>query len=327
MTSHSEAGLSAFPAARFIKEIGRGKDGARSMTREDATLLYEAMLAGRVSDLELGAILLSMRIKGESIDEIAGFLDAAKAFVLPLSAPASTYAPVIIPSYNGARKKANLTPLLALLLARKGVPVLVHGVTNDAGRVTSAEIFAELGIPLVSTAEQVYAQMAAQQPAMMSIDALSPAMARLLNVRRILGVRNSTHTLVKLLQPMSCPALRLNSYTHPEYLHMLSQYFATHQKAEEGDVFMMRGTEGETVASTGRAQRIDWLSRGVAQTVLETQETLIGSTPAMPEALDPQSTARWITSVLAGDIPVPDNIARQVQLCVDVAHNIQASSV
>src|SRR5471032_1897068 len=115
-----------FPAARFIKEIGRGKNGARSMTRDDARDLYQAMLDGRVSDLELGGILLSMRIKGESVQEIAGFLDAAEASFAPLSAPPGQYAPVVIPSYNGARKMANLTPLLAMLLARDGVPVLVH---------------------------------------------------------------------------------------------------------------------------------------------------------------------------------------------------------
>ena len=69
----------SFPAARFIKEIGRGVKGARSMSRDDAKLLYAAMLDGRVSDLELGGILLAMRIKGESVDEIAGFMDAAEA--------------------------------------------------------------------------------------------------------------------------------------------------------------------------------------------------------------------------------------------------------
>ena len=102
-----------FLAARLIKEIGRGKNGARSMSRADAHELYAAMLAGRVSQLELGGILLAMRIKGESVDEIAGFLDAAEAGFAPLAAPAGPYAPVVIPSYNGARKMANLTPLLA----------------------------------------------------------------------------------------------------------------------------------------------------------------------------------------------------------------------
>jgi len=324
MTHQSVTGLPPFPAARFIKEIGRGKDGARSMTREDAKALYQAMLAGQVSDLELGGILLSMRIKGESIDEIAGFLDAAKAFILPLTAPATAdYAPVIIPSYNGARKKANLTPLLALLLARRGVPVLVHGVTQDAGRVTTAEIFAALDIPLLTTTEQVNAQLAAKQPAFVAIESLSPAMSGLLNLRRVLGVRNSTHTLVKIIQPFTTPALRLTSYTHPEYLHMLQQFFMTFADTQAGDVFLMRGTEGETVANIGRAQRIDWLHAGQCETLVDTQDNLIGGTPEAPDALDAQTTASWITSVLDEDIPVPANIARQVQLCVDITQKIQ----
>ncbi|MGZ3254996.1 MAG: DNA-binding protein YbiB, partial [Burkholderiaceae bacterium] len=127
-----------FVAARFIKEIGRGKDGARSLSRADACQLYTAMLDGRVSDLELGAILLAMRIKGESVEEIAGFLDAAETSFQKLKAPAGLYAPVLIPSYNGSRHMANLTPLLAMLLAREGVPVLVHGVLHDPNRITTA---------------------------------------------------------------------------------------------------------------------------------------------------------------------------------------------
>jgi len=313
-----------FAAARLIKEIGRGKDGARSMSRDDAHALYEAMLAGRVSDLELGAILLSMRIKGESIDEIAGFLEAAKSFIMPLTAPVDTaYAPVIIPSYNGARKKANLTPLLALLLARRGVPVLVHGVTQDAGRVTTAEIFSELNIQPCHSAQQVSDQFAAQRPAFIAIESLSSAMSGLLNLRRILGVRNSTHTLVKLLQPFNSPALRLNSYTHPEYLHMLQIYFSTHQNPVEGDVFLMRGTEGETVASTGRAQRIDWFSGGEGRTLFDTQEALLGGTPDAPESIDATTTANWISAVLEGRVAVPENIERQVGFCVDVARQIK----
>src|SRR6476469_3248113 len=93
-----------FHAARFIKEIGRGQKGARSLSRDDAALLYSAMLERRLSDIELGAILLAMRIKGESVEEIAGFLDAAEASFTCLPKPDGVYAPIVIPSYNGARK-------------------------------------------------------------------------------------------------------------------------------------------------------------------------------------------------------------------------------
>ncbi|MES2038626.1 MAG: DNA-binding protein YbiB [Pseudomonadota bacterium] len=326
-TNPATESTEALAAAKFIKEIGRGKDGARSMTQVDAAMLYTAMLAGRVSDLELGGILLSMRIKGESIEEISGFLQAAQPYILPLQAPAdSLYAPVVIPTYNGARKKANLTPLLALLLARRSVPVLVHGVRTDAGRVATAEIFQALGLPLVTSAEQVQEQIQQLQPAFMPIDVLSPAMAHLLSLRRILGVRNSTHTLVKLLQPFVAPALRLSSYTHPEYLLMLQDYFSRCAPAEAGDVFLMRGTEGEAVASTGRAQQIDWFHAGQGTTLVPAQQEPLAEVPAVPDSIDAATTAAWIRSVLAGDIAVPENIAAQVEHCVSIAQRLRQQS-
>ena len=293
------------------------------MSQSDAATLYTAMLEGRVSDLEMGGILLSMRIKGESIEEIAGFMEAAQPFIMPMRAPHdSRFSPVVIPTYNGARKKANLTALLALLLARHGVPVLVHGVTTDAGRVATAEIFQALDLPAVTTAEQALEQMQQGLPAFMTINVLSPAMAHLLSLRRILGVRNSTHTLVKLLQPFDAAALRLTSYTHPEYFKMLQDYFRLCAPPASGDVFLMRGTEGETVASTGRAQQIDWFHQGKCTTLLETQPAL-GEVTAMPEAIDAVSTASWIRAVMAGEVAVPENIAVQVAHCVAVAEKLR----
>lgn len=197
------------------------------MSREDARALYTAMLEGRVSDLELGAILLAMRIKGESVEELAGFMDAAESAFAPLPSPPGEFAPVLIPSYNGARKLANLTPLLALLLAREGVPTLVHGVRSDPGRITTAEILAELGLAEAGSSTDILEAAASGRPAFIPIEGLAPSLARMLSLRRILGVRNSTHTLVKILQPFEGPALRLVSYTHPEYLATLGEYFGT----------------------------------------------------------------------------------------------------
>lgn len=320
-----------FAAARFIKVIGRGKDGARSLSRTDAHDMYAAMLDRRISDLELGAILLAMRIKGESVDEIAGFLDAAEASFEQLSAPdasseLSPFAPIVIPSYNGSRKMANLTPLLALLLARQGVPVLVHGVTQDLGRVTTAEIFTAMDLVHSDSVRQAEACFARHQPAFMPIEILAPAMARLLETRRILGVRNSTHTLVKILQPFKGPALRLTSYTHPEYLAMLSSYFTTAAPAARGDVFLMRGTEGETVANARRAQQIDWYHAGTCTTLVQTQSTADANI-ALPEAPDAASTARWTEAVLRQEQPVPATIAEQVKHCVQVSRQLQVNSL
>lgn len=310
-----------FPAARFIKEIGRGTKGARSMSRDDAYSLYAAMLDGRVSDLELGAIMLAMRIKGESVDEIAGFLDAAEESFDKLALPAGNHAPIVIPSYNGSRLMPNLTPLLALLLARRGAPVFIHGVTGDPGRVTSAEILQELGHPPVHTVQQAGHDLAQGRPVFMPIEALAPRMYRLLAMRRVLGVRNSTHTLVKILQPFAGPALRLTSYTHPEYLDMLGSYFATAAAPARGDALLMRGTEGETVANARRAQQIDWF-HDHERTVLVQKQEPVDQIPPLPDATDAATTAQWIARALDGDAPVPAPIAEQVECCLHAARHL-----
>jgi anthranilate phosphoribosyltransferase len=315
--------IESFSAARFIKEIGRGKDGARSLSRADACQLYVAMLDGRVSDLELGAILLAMRIKGESVEEIAGFLDAAETSFEKLKAPAGIYAPVLIPSYNGSRHMANLTPLLAMLLAREGVPVLVHGVLHDPNRITTAEIFQEFGFSFSQSTQQAEAHFARCEPAFMPIEALAPRMARLLSLRKILGVRSSTHTLVKILQPFDAPALRLSSYTHPEYLEMLGSYFTTAAPHSRGDAFLMRGTEGETVANAKRAQQIDWFHEGVRTTLVEKQAP-VDELPVLPEERNAAATAAWIKAALAGEQPIPTPIADQAEQCLIVSKAIKA---
>jgi anthranilate phosphoribosyltransferase len=317
--------IQQFPAARFIKEIGRGQKGARSVSREDARDLYAAMLDGRVSDLELGGLLLALRIKGESVDELAGFMDAAEAAFAALPEPPGEFAPVVIPSYNGARKLPNLTPLLALLLARQGVPVLVHGVRSDPGRVTTAEILAALGVPLAASGADVLAAAQQGRPAFMPIETLAPKLAHMLSLRAILGVRNSTHTLVKILQPFDGPALRLVSYTHPEYLQTLAEYFTTAAPGGRGDAFLMRGTEGETVANPHRAQQIDWLHDG-QRTLLVERDAPTDAQSLLPEGRDVDATARWIGQALEGAVPVPAPIASQVAQCIAVARALRAAA-
>lgn len=314
---------SAFRCAPFIKEIGRGPNGARALSTGDAHALYQAMLGGAVSDVELGAVLLAYRLKGETAAELAGMLAAAHATLAPLSAPAGKFRPVSIPSYNGARKQANLTPLLALLLAREGVPVLVHGVSDDPGRVTSAEIFALLGIEPAHSSGAIEAALGSRRAAFAPIETLSPPMARLLALRRVLGVRNSTHTLVKLLQPFTHPdsqrALRLVNYTHPEYRVSLSALFQAFPEVGLGGALLARGTEGEAVADTRRQVQIDWLRDGTLETLIEAHsrpaETPL---PALPENRDAGTTAQWIDDALAGRVPVPEPIRLQVETIVKI---------
>ncbi len=293
------------------------------MSRDDARAIYVALLQGRVSDMEMGAFLIGMRIKGESVAEIAGFLDAAEASFERIAAPDSAYAPVVIPSYNGSRQMPNLTPLLALLLAREGVPVLVHGVSTDPGRVTTAEILHAMGYQAAGSRADIAAAFARREPAFIPIEALAPQLHTLLQVRRVLGLRNSTHTLVKIMQPFAQPALRLVSYTHPEYLTMLTEYFSTQAPAERGDVFLMRGIEGETVAHAKRAQAVTWFHNHQATKLIERQQP-VDDMPPLPAASDAATTAAWIAEALQGQQAIPAPIADQVAQCLRIAKRLKA---
>ncbi len=287
--------------SHYIKEIGRGKDGARSLTREQATDLFGQVLDGSVTDLEVGAFCLAMRIKGETPDEMAGFLDAAHARLTQV--PTQGRTAVVLPSYNGARKLPVLTPLLALLLAREGVPVVVHGMATEFTRISSQEVLLALAVPTQAAIETI----APGQVQYVPTGLLCPGLQRLLDVRRVVGLRNPAHSLVKLMNPCDGPAVVVSSYTHPEYAASMTATFSLVQAT----ALLLRGTEGEPVADARRTPAMDAFAHGQTTRVQEAQPGSLTSVPGLP-APDAPSTARWIMAVLAGQEPVPTPIAQQV---------------
>jgi anthranilate phosphoribosyltransferase len=294
--------------ASYIKEIGRGKDGARSLNEVQAHDLMSQVLDGRVTDLEIGAFALAMRIKGESIAELGGFLRATheRCIAIPTTRPT-----VVLPSYNGARKLPNLTPLLALLLAQEGAQVLVHGPMLDAGRVTTAEIFRDLGLPFATHADEIENGWARREPVFIATDDLCPPLARLLAVRRVVGLRNSGHTIAKVLAPCAAsPCLRVVNYTHPEYATMLADFLAH----TEGDAMLLRGTEGEPVADPRRAPRLDVFIKGRPRADLSRTafEGVLTELPVLPRGFDAATTALYIQSVVSGEKPAPAPLTQQV---------------
>jgi len=290
----------------YIKEIGRGKDGARSLSREQACDLFGQVLDGAVTDLEVGGFCLAMRIKGETPDEMAGFLDATQARLqrLPLNASDRGLTTVVLPSYNGARKLPVLTPLLALLLAREGAAVLVHGTATEDKRITSEAVFAALGHP----ARSAVGSLGPGECAFVPTEVLHPGLKRLLDVRRFVGLRNPAHSLVKLMNPCQGPALVVGSYTHPEYAVSMADTFAL----VAAHALLLRGTEGEPVADSRRTPQMDAFRDGQRHLLQPAQEGSLAALPELPKDISADATAAYIRSVLGGHLPVPAPIALQV---------------
>ncbi|MCY7317846.1 MAG: DNA-binding protein YbiB [Ramlibacter sp.] len=289
--------------SQYIKEIGRGQRGARPLDRTQATDLMAQVLDGTVTDLELGGFCLAMRIKGETPDEMAGFLDAAQARMTQL--PASERPVVVLPSYNGARRLPVLTPLLALLLAQRGLPVLIHGSATEDSRVTVPQVLGALDRAPLAAIRSIAAGEVAYAP----LELISPGLKRLLDARRVLGLRNSGHSMVKLMNPSAGAAVIVSSYTHREYAESMSAVF----QLRESTALLLRGTEGEAVADARRLPQMDGFIRG-RHLVLELgQKGTLTDLPDLPRDIDAHSTAAYIRDVLAERRPVPLSMAQQVE--------------
>jgi anthranilate phosphoribosyltransferase len=256
---------------------------------------------------------VALRVKGENLDELSGMMDALQPHIRPMELPARRAIPVLIPSYNGARKIANLVPLLALMLAREDVPVVVHGAHQEAARVGTFEILEALGHPGVASIGEAEERLDTHKLACVPVRVLSPDLATLIDKRMGIGVRNSGHTLAKLLIPNGVApgaACRLIAVTHPDFLKLLRDYFT----ANPANVFLMRGVEGEAVVRLHAPQPIEEMrAEGAPVTHLIGEGDADFALPSR----DAPATAQWTQDVLDGKIRAPAALAREVTLIVE----------
>lgn len=298
--------------AQYIKEIGRGTDSAGDLSEHDAQQLFAAMLDGGVPELELGAILIALRVKSETLPELLGFYSALDERLFRLRAPAGKAKPVVIPSYNGARHQPNLLPLLALLLQRFGVPVLIHGPLTGNGRIATAYILRELGIMPCASIAQAQEVLDNGGIVFVPTAVLAPGLADLLSLRARLGVRSSAHSLAKVIDPFDGESLRLVSVSHPPYLEMMREFLL----ATGANALLLRSTEGEPFANPKRRPRLEYFNDAEAQILFEAEAGPVKSIPPLPVAIDAPTTAAWIKGTLAGGASVPLPIVNQLACCL-----------
>jgi len=300
--------------SHFIREIGRGKQGARHLLREQAAELMGLVLDGKVPDIQLGAFCIAMRVKGETSEEMAGFLDATatrlNTFVTSDGRPT-----VVLPSYNGSRRLPVLTPLLALLLGQQGMRVLVHGGNTEDNRVSTADVMQALDLSHLNHVRPLQANEIAYVPA----EVLCPGLWQLLQVRRKIGLRNSGHSLVKLMNPVAGPALLVASYTHPEYEASMLQTL----QLCKANAMLLRGTEGEPVADPRRMRKSLSLLNGKVHHIHDPQDLASAENHAFPIGLDAVATAQYIRTLLNAPENIPAPIQQQVTLLRQLAEAIR----
>jgi anthranilate phosphoribosyltransferase len=196
--------------AGFVATLGRGPGRSRALTRTEAEAAFGMVLRGEADPHQVGAFLMLLRFRGEDPEEITGMVQAARAFGdlgwddLGVE--------LDWPSYGAGRTRgAPWFLLAALALARSGVRVLMHG-SNDF----SSGISVEAGLAALGLSGDV-PSFGAERFAYVSVRAMAPGVERLLDMRRLFGLRSPVNTVARLLNPGNAP-FGVDGVFHPPYI-------------------------------------------------------------------------------------------------------------
>ncbi|MBT8765028.1 glycosyl transferase family protein [Metapseudomonas boanensis] len=225
------------PFAQFVRILGKGKRGARNMTREEARESMGMLLDGAVEDTQLGAFLMLLRHKEENAEELAGFTEA---FRQRNSAP-EIAVDLDWPTYAGKKRHLPWYLLAARALAESGVRILLHGGgAHTAGRLYSEQLLDLLDIPLCMDWTEVAEALDERRLAFIPLSAWAPQFQRMIDLRNTLGLRSPIHSLARILNPLQARC-GLQSIFHPGYQ-------AVHREASQllGDhAIVIKGEGGE----------------------------------------------------------------------------------
>ncbi len=205
------------------------------------------ILGGTVAPEAVGAMLMLMRYRTESAAEVAGFVRAMRA---GLGAWAGLPIGLDWPSYASGRSRgASWFVAAAALVARAGVPVLMHGRNTALGGQGPEATVRALGLPVVATAAEAAQALGSSGFAYAPLDAIDPRLRRLLDLRDVLGLRSPVNTCLRALNPGAAPA-SVQGVFHPAYRALQRDAAVL---LGQGNLLVIKGGGGEVERHPGKA--------------------------------------------------------------------------
>jgi anthranilate phosphoribosyltransferase len=276
--------------------IGQVASGA-TLSREAAYQAFESMMSGEVTPSQIGALLMGLRMRGETVDEITGAVTAMRAKMLTVDAPGD--AVDVVGTGGDASGSYNISTCAAFIVAGSGVPVAKHGNRALSSRSGAADVLTSLGVKIDIPPETISACIRDAGIGFMFAPSHHPAMKHVGPTRVELGTR----TIFNLLGPLSNPAgvkRQMVGVFSRQWVEPLA-----HVLKNLGSVraFVVHGSDGLDEITTSGPTAVAALQDGKVMTSEIVPED-VGIARVKPEALrggDAGHNAEALKAVLQGE--------------------------
>jgi len=268
----------------------------RALTFDEAQAAMGSVMDGEATPAQLAALLVALRMRGETIDELAGFAAAMRERVVRVSAPEGA---IDVVGTGGDRSGTfNISTASAFVVAATGVPVAKHGNRAITSRSGSADVLEALGVRIDHTAESAAAELASCGFAFMFAPSFHPAMRHAGPTRREIGIR----TAFNLLGPLTNPAGARRALLGVGDAAAAPKMAAVAQRLGTDRTLVVHGDGLDELPLDGSGVVHDVTPYGIeARPVVSSQLGLRAAATADLAGGSPEDNARAIEAVLAGE--------------------------
>jgi anthranilate phosphoribosyltransferase len=171
-----------------------------ALTRDEASSAFNSMMSGEATPSQMGGLLMALRVRGETVDEITGAVAAMRSKMLRVEAPADAID--VVGTGGDGSGSVNVSTCASFIVAGAGVPVAKHGNRALSSKSGAADCLAALGVKIDLNPEQVGRCVSDAGIGFMFAPSHHPAMKNVGPTR----VELATRTIFNLLGPLSNPA-------------------------------------------------------------------------------------------------------------------------
>src|SRR5437879_9078586 len=275
--------------------IGKVATGA-TLSREEAASAFDSMMSGEATPSQMGGLLMALRVRGETVDEITGAVSAMRSKMLRVIAPAD--AVDVVGTGGDGSGSVNVSTCAAFIVAGVGVPVAKHGNRALSSRSGAADVLSALGVKIDLAPADVARCIAEAGIGFMFAPAHHPAMKNVGPTRVELGTR----TIFNLLGPLSNPAGVKRQMVGVFSRHWVEPLAQVLKNLGSEAAWVVHGSDGLDEITTAGPTHVAALENGAVRAFEITPEE-VGLPRVKPEALrggDADHNARALSDVLKG---------------------------